>query len=394
MEHVLMKGSEESMPLEALNEEDCIQAGILDESALRKAFDEPTPKKFPNEPESSQVSGEPVSKDVSNKPCPEKDCATDATKKVLMDHACSKCSRSFNRVCHLYRHMRTHEVERPYKCTFENCDKAYNRNENLKRHLYSHTPEQKNYHCDRIDCAKTFSTQQRLNRHIALHELPKPYKCDICDQSFAKKKNRRVHVTKEHGVGPLHKCPVEGCTASFPFLSQLQRHDVDVHIEKSYICTDEKCSHLPPFTKFTKLQTHLRREHYSIAPYKCDACGKEFPKRKGLAGHMKIHTAPTIDRLVFCCTVEDCDASYTTSSNLGTHMRSKHTERDAFICDTCGKTFSLRTSLRDHLLYVHSPHDRTVDGKKSSRASTTSKRGGDQSDHEAEPKAKRPRHET
>ncbi|KAK4041502.1 hypothetical protein C8A01DRAFT_14751 [Parachaetomium inaequale] len=49
---------------------------------------------------------------------------------------CSACQRSFNRVDHLTRHVRSHLQERPFRCP--TCNKTFGRSDLLKRHSASH----------------------------------------------------------------------------------------------------------------------------------------------------------------------------------------------------------------------------------------------------------------
>ncbi|KAF5642015.1 transcription factor Pig1p [Fusarium sp. NRRL 52700] len=49
---------------------------------------------------------------------------------------CSYCQRSFGRVDHLTRHIRSHAQDKPFRCHV--CDKAFGRQDILKRHVLAH----------------------------------------------------------------------------------------------------------------------------------------------------------------------------------------------------------------------------------------------------------------
>lgn len=109
--------------------------------------------------------------------------------------------------------------------------------------------------------------------------------------------------------------------------------------DKKYACS--LCS--KSFTRVHSLKYHVAK-HSDFRRFLCPKCGKSFHTSSGLRQHLLSH----IDVNQFKCGF--CNKTYKSRQSLKEHFRVAHSSnRKLFVCVTCGKRFTAKSTLMMHI---------------------------------------------
>ncbi|RHY09582.1 hypothetical protein DYB26_007574 [Aphanomyces astaci] len=101
-------------------------------------------------------------------------------------------------------------------------------------------------------CAQTFRFKGNLKRHqITAHVGLKPFQCEHCPKSFARKADMQVHMRVHTGEKPY---PCEECGKQFARISDLRSHERTHRGEKRFACPFPMCD--KQYTRRVDLKKH------------------------------------------------------------------------------------------------------------------------------------------
>ncbi|XP_014249964.1 zinc finger protein 567-like [Cimex lectularius] len=191
-------------------------------------------------------------------------------------------------------------------------------------------------------CGKVFNFLEYLKTHLLIHSENRPHLCHICGATFKRKDHvnhhrRTVHITHRDVIRELGAKGEEPLTCEVCGDVKPTRHAMQVHKKKhSKVCLCDVCN--KSFSLSSLLKEHMIKDHAEDL-CTCSICGDVMKSGHSLYLHKKKHLTSYI------CDV--CGKSFSLPSSLRTHMV-VHSDEKPFTCEVCGKSFKLKGRLQLH----------------------------------------------
>ncbi|KAH8379213.1 hypothetical protein KR009_003707, partial [Drosophila setifemur] len=202
-----------------------------------------------------------------------------------------------------------------------------------KRNLAGQRKRRVRHTLDCSRCHRGFYKSSLLEAHMKQHEGINPFTCVLCGKSYARANLLDAHLRE------MHRNPAERET--YPCLSCSKVYTA-VRSLKYHVKREHEVDH--------------KKDDISTPQHVCEKCGKSFVRRAHLTRHTWIHK--TLDERKYPC--DFCDQRFYTKENMLGHRQRKHENENLLRCRKCGRIFPTRSALSGHMEKHGSTKDNVI----------------------------------
>ncbi|KAG0730406.1 Zinc finger protein 62 [Chionoecetes opilio] len=109
--------------------------------------------------------------------------------------------------------------------------------------------------CTVLECKEKFSCAENLETHMKLHQVIKPFACNICGKVCRTESRLAIHQARHATDGEKCKCDI--CERNFSSRSALKKHKLRIHRPLPHICPYCQSG----FEKHQYMLIHAKRAH-------------------------------------------------------------------------------------------------------------------------------------
>ncbi|XP_065086637.1 transcription factor grauzone-like [Ochlerotatus camptorhynchus] len=212
-----------------------------------------------------------------------------------------------------------------------------------------------------VCCNKKLSKRYTILDHIDFHANPDVFRCEVCGKKYKNKDTLNAHTLCRHSSEDQRPFKCDLCPQSFA-----QKSALALHMERHVKVKCPQCKKM--FACNSTLSIHMTNQHSGKdRTMVCDTCGQEFLSKQCFDRHMNEHMGIEVQR--FQCGI--CQRWLKGERNFRNHMNWVHTDGDReFQCDICLQKYPHSRALQCHKLQTHAEpkHECEFCGKKFKKA--------------------------
>ncbi|XP_068632186.1 zinc finger protein 93-like [Battus philenor] len=167
---------------------------------------------------------------------------------------CQVCqAKVFNKTDKYKEHLREHAKLTLYQCT--SCNKSFSDSSNFSKHKKIHGS--KYFQCDL--CQRKFNSKKMIILHMDYHNKNSPLLCLYCDREFYFKSMLNKHVKYAHAKEASTRFRCRFCHGYYKTLKEKWDHEWQVHRVRKIVADCSMCD--SKFRKYSELKRHCSIMH-------------------------------------------------------------------------------------------------------------------------------------